>query len=398
MDAAQHPAWRLSLLWHDAVLDTVTVTGQEAQAFTLRTGEVFVVHVVDDALHIKGDHVHAIVKAGQRLALPAGHEFVVMPEPRPAPAQRSPFAVDSTLLHSAMIAFATTICVVSALWLHPVGLPGEPGAGVPGEARRWLALPGGRAPVVGRATFSMSGRPIDLGERFTLAARTSGMPAQAHGPRPSLETTLAAMQDALHGGQASNRGDAVGELSRQVASAPVLGAGVGGLSPRDPVESGAGNGVIGAGESLKKNLLVVRAAADREPAQPLPTRTTYPVTLVDVPSAAVSDDGGLAAAPELDPVVREHLTRMIRTRHNVVRACYEAWGLAADAHRAGRLVLELTLRPDGRVEALSTITSTPSLDRVGSCIERAAAEWYLGDGLVDAPTRLAFPFNLQPRQ
>ena len=122
------------------------------------------------------------------------------------------------------------------------------------------------------------------------------------------------------------------------------------------------------------------------------------MTLVDVPSAAVSDDGGLAAAPELDPVVREHLTRMIRTRHNVVRACYEAWGLAADAHRAGRLVLELTLRPDGRVEALSTITSTPSLDRVGSCIERAAAEWYLGDGLVDAPTRLAFPFNLQPRQ
>jgi hypothetical protein len=390
------PAWRLSLLWHDAVLDTVTVTGQRAQAFTLRTGEVFHVHVVDNALHIKGDHVHAVVSAGQRLALPAGHEFVVMPEPRPAPAHRSPLAVDSTLLHSAMIAFATTICVVSALWLHPVGLSGAPGAGVPGEARRWLALPGGRAPVVGRATFSMSGRQVDLGERFTLAARTAGTPARANGVRTSLETTLAAMQDALHGGRAAERGEAVGELSRQVASAPVLGAGVGGLSPRDPLETGAGSGVIGPGESLKKNLLVVRAAADREP--PQPARTTYPVTLVDVPSAAVSDDGGLAAAPELDPVVREHLTRMIRTRHNVVRACYEAWGLAADAHRAGRLVLELTLRPDGRVEALSTITSTPALDRVGSCIERAAAEWYLGDGLVDAPTRLAFPFNLQPRQ
>ena len=33
---------------------------------------------------------------------------------------------------------------------------------------------------------------------------------------------------------------------------------------------------------------------------------------------------------------------------------------------------------------------------VADCVVRAAGEWYLGDGLVDAPTRLSFPFLLQP--
>ncbi len=397
----RHPTWRLTLHWHATVLDTVTVTGERPQAITLRTGDSFVVEVVDgddDAagvVIVQGDCVHAVLRAGQRLELPAGHMLSAVIVPVPSPVVRSAPGVDSTLLHSAMIAFAAVTCIVSAFWLAPVDVGADPGGGIPSAARRWLSLPGGAARVVARPSFNATGRPADLGERFELQQRKGSTPRRAEGPRPSLERTLEAMKQALQrGAEGDADRDPVGELSRQVAAAPVLGAGVGGLSPRDPVDTGVGSGIIGAGDALRQQALRRRAEAQAD--RTLPPRT-WPVTLVDVPDASVDDDGGLASRPELDPIVREHLARMIRTRHNVVRACYEAWGLAADATRAGRLVLELTLRPDGRVEALSTMTSTPQLERVGNCVERAAAEWYLGDGLVDEPTRLAFPFNLQPR-
>ncbi len=401
MGSHWHPAWRLSLLWHDAVLDTVTVAGQRTQSITFSTGDTFTISFVeganvDDGVAVQGILVRAVLLAGQRLELPAGHVLCAEPEPQPAPAARGRFFVDSTLLHSVMIAFAAVTCVVSAFWLAPVGLSSDPGGGIASDARRWLSLPGGSARVVARATFSAAGRPTELGERYDLRQLAGSSSAHPAGPRPSLERTLEAMKQALQrGAEGDAQRDPVGELARQVAAAPVLGAGVGGLSPRDPADLGAGSGIIGAGDALRQQAILRRAVAEVD--RSLPARTNYPVALVDVPDAAVDDDGGLASRPELDPIVRDHLTRMIRTRHNVIRACYEAWGLAADARQGGRLILELTLRPDGRVEELSTMTSTPQLSRVGSCVERAALEWYLGDGLVDAPTRLAFPFNLQPR-
>jgi len=372
------------------------VVGHRTQSITFSTGDHFSIDIGDDGVAIEGVRVRAVLQAGQRLELPAGHVVCAELEPTPAAAARVPFSIDSTLLHSAMIAFAAVTCVVSAFWLAPVGLSSDPGGGITSGARRWLSLPGGSARVVARATFSAAGRQADLGERYDLRQRAGSSVARPEGPRPSLESSLEAMKQALQrGAEGDNDRDPVGELARQVAAAPVLGAGVGGLSPRDPADVGAGSGIIGAGDALRQQALLRRAAADVDNA--LPARNVYPVALVDVPDAAVDDDGGLASRPELDPVVRDHLTRMIRTRHNVIRACYEAWGLAADSRHAGRLILELTLRPDGRVEQLSTMTSTPELKRVGTCIERAAVEWYLGDGLVDEPTRLAFPFNLQPR-
>lgn len=414
MASHRHTAWRLSLRWHGAVLDTATVAGPHdtTRTITLRTGDRFDVTVVDDldtgsaegdrhggAVVVAGAKVRAVLRAGQRLELPAGHELVATIEPAPAAALRDSLAIDSTLLHATMIAFAAVTVVVSAFWFAPVDVVGDPGGGIPADARRWLSLSGGTAPTVGRPSVDVGGRVVDLGERVDVLRRegtTNAVPDVKAPPRPSLDRTLAAMQQALQrGSDGDTDRDPIGTLSRAVAAAPVLGAGVGGLSPRDPVDNGVGSGVIGAGDALRQQALRRREQAEAERA--LPARTWSSTPNADVPDAAVDDDGGLAAKPELDPLVREHLTRMIRVRHNVVRACYEAWGLARDAHRAGRIVLELTLRPDGRVEQLSTMTSTPELERVGHCIERAAGEWYLGDGLVDAPTRLAFPFNLQPR-
>jgi hypothetical protein len=314
-----------------------------------------------------------------------------------APAVESALAIDSTLLHSGMIAVAMTICAVSALWLHPTGGLDDPGGGLSNSARRWLAFSGGSAPVVARPTWAASGRPLDLSERFILKKKEGeAQPTPVRRPTVGVNSAIDAARAALHGEHGSDtHADNIGEAVRQVAAAPVLAAGVGGLSPKDPADGGVGNGVIGAGDASRRDAL--RRHAEREDVRALPTKGLYPVSVVDVPDAQVNDDGRLNATPELDPMVREHLSRMIRTRHNVIRGCYEAWGLAADAKQKGRLTLELTLRPDGRVQDVGAVTDNDRLARVGRCIERAASEWYLGDGLVDEPTRLAFPFNLQPR-
>jgi len=397
------PAWRLSLVWHETVLDTVTVT-ERRRSIDLRTGCRIEVEVGDDdTLHVTGDRLDATLSPGQRLHLPAGHELLVELDNAPAPAAAGDLGIDSTLLHSGMIAVAMTVCAVSALWLHPTASPGDlGGAGLSSETRRFLSLSGGSAHVVGRPTLQAHGRPVDLGERFELRV-AAGDPTRPKPPSATvtLEAALTAMSQALRPGGAGRdrRPDPLGEAVRHVAAAPVLGAGVGGLSPKDPIDSGVGAGVIGAGDSQR--LQAIRRQQARDDDRALPGKQTYPVRQVDVHDAAVADDGAIDALPELDPMVREHLSRMIRVRHNVVRGCYESWGLNADARAvhlgSGRLILELTLRPDGRVEDLSTTVTDPGLARVGRCIERAAAEWYLGDGLVDEPTRLAFPFNLQPR-
>jgi hypothetical protein len=395
------PAWRLSLVWRDTVLDTVSVTEKRCR-IDLRTGDHIDVEVGDHSLRVSGDRLEATLLPGQRLHLPAGHELLAEIDTAPAPAVLGDLGIDSTLLHSGMIAVAMTVCAVSALWLHPGAGPHDPGGGgLHNDSHRWLSLSGGSAHVVGRPTFQAHGRPVALAERFEVRATPGAAPQKPPSATLTLEAALTSMSEALQRGGGGNtpRRDALGEAVSHVSAAPVLGAGVGGLSPKDPIDSGVGAGLIGAGDNQR--VRAIRRQQARDDDRALPDKRTYPISTIDVPDAAVADDGAIMALPELDPMVREHLTRMIRGRHNVVRGCYESWGLNADARAVhlgtGRLVLELTLRPDGRVQQLTTTVSDPGLARVGRCIERAAAEWYLGDGLVDEPTRLAFPFNLQPR-
>jgi hypothetical protein len=401
MAPTSHSVWRLSLLWQGSVLDQVSVKGRKG-SIALRTGEKLKVRVVDDdgveRLEILGDRLLVVLSPGQFCALPAGH--VLHADVDVAAARiASPLSVDSTLLHSTMIGVALQVCVVSALWLAPLDTPSEAGAGVATDARRWLSIPGGTAPRAGRATFSATGRKPEEAERAVPAKKKGAPLPQRPGKGPSLDQTLEAMKRALHPGDGGDLRESLGELSRAFARAPVLGNGNGGLSPRDPVDTGPGSGVVGAGTTVALDDLLRRRVSEADKklaAAARPPRPVFPVTMTEVPDAAV-DSTRMDADPELDPVVRDHLSRMIRSRHNVIRGCYESWGLSADAHRAGRLVLELTLRPDGHVENLKAETSTSELRMVGDCVVRAASEWYLGDGLVLAPTRLAFPFVLQPR-
>ena len=218
-------------MWRETVLDTVSVTEKRCR-IDLRTGDHIDVEVGDHSVRVTGDRLEATLVSGQRLHLPAGHELLVEIDAAPAPAVLGDLGIDSTLLHSGMIAVAMTVCAVSALWLHPSASPHDPGGGgLHSDSHRWLSLSGGSAHVVGRPTFQAHGRPVALGERFELRAT----PGEADHPKPlsatlTLAAALTSMTQALqHGGGGSTpRLDALGEAVSHVAAAPVLGAGVGG--------------------------------------------------------------------------------------------------------------------------------------------------------------------------
>jgi hypothetical protein len=393
---APRSVWRVALLWQGTVLDVVTLKRARG-TIHLRTGEVLRARAVEGAIEIEGAGAFIRAEAGVLTDLPAGHALIAthaLPEPRVSGLS----AVDSTLFHAAMIGAAVQACVVSALVLAPAPtLDFEAGAGMKSEWRRMLLTPGGTAPTKGPASVNAVGRDPEEGEREEPVRSKGQRPTHRTGKGLTAEQALDEMKRFLHlGNDGVELRDILGEVAQATAKAPVVGAGMGGLAPRDPQNAGAGNGLVGAGESRIAELLKerIRQADKASPKLPRREARAIPVNVVEVPTARVS----LAADEALDPVVKDHLMRAVRQRHNAVRYCYESWGLAADVRRSGRLVLELTLRPDGRVADPKVTAESPGLKLVGECVERMAAEWYLGDGLVEEPKRLSFPFVLQPHQ
>lgn len=393
--------WRLALLWQGTVLDVVSV--KKRATLTLRTGEKLRAKTVNGELFVDiGGEVIPVIP-GTMVELIAGHALVATEDIPEATAGRLS-GLDSTLFHATMIGAAVQACVVSALVLAPSpNFDSEAGAGVPGEYRHLLVAPGGMAPNKGPASLNALGRQPEEGEKRELIASKGQRPPRtsASGRQMTLEEALDEMRRVLRlGNDGVELRQAVGEMAMSTAAAPELGAGVGGLSPKDPVADGAGNGLVGPGESQLSEILRRRIREnERLPekaklAKNVERGPTIPVEMVDIPEAHVT----LAANNTLDPEVKEQLMMLVRERHNAIKHCYESNALVQDKTRAGRLTLELTLDPSGRVRDPIVNVDSPALRMVGECVQKMAGEWYLSDRLVDEPTRLSFPFILQPRK
>ncbi len=360
-----------------------------------------VVEVIDSALIVSVQGVRRRLHPGESVDLPSGVRVLAACDVVP-PTSSPPLFVDATFLHASMVSVSLVVCMVSALWFAPLEGLVSGGAGLPTEAHRWLSLPGGTARRQSTAVWSAQGRPPVVAERPLHAAATHNRSRPRRGAEPSVNALVAALKEGLPGTVTNDTHqdarDVVGDVVRALAAAPVMGAGVGGLSPRDLVDTGRGNGLIDVANAPWQRRKTIADPVELPPSlstPPVPSAPTFPVRLVDVPPGAV-DPESLAATPALDPEAREHLMAAVAARSNVLRGCYEAWGLASGRLRSGRVVVELTLRPNGYVTDIAT-TSTEELLRVAQCVTRGAADWYLGDGLVDRETRLSFPFILRPR-
>lgn len=390
--------WRLALSWQGTVLDVVTLNRSRA-SLKLRTGDVLEVQSCGTALELLGLGPEPIdVFDGILVELPAGHALVATIAP--AEARVGTFAsLDSTLFHAAMVGAAVQACVVSALVLAPApSLDSEPGAGMPGEWRRYLVAPGGTAPNQGTPMLNVVGRKPDEVERAAPVRSAGHRSLAMSGKGMTLEQTLAEMSRVLRlGNDGAELKEAIGDMAQSAARAPVTGADFGGLSPHDPLEAGRGNGLIGAGESRLTEEIRRRIATDEQRAQ-VQLRKTEPRPAIPVSLAEMSPkDVDVPADTGLDPVVKEALSSAIHRRDNAVQSCYESRGLPKDASRSHRLTLQMVLQPDGHVTDV-VVTVDERFSAVADCVKRAVADWYLGDGLVDAPRRLSLPFILTPHK
>lgn len=408
--APDAPVLRLTVLWREVVVDSFAVGGDGPATQELRVGGSLQAAWDDEVaavvLTLDGAEM-ALVKPGESATL--GGLTVLCRHDALHPAAHRPLFFDGRWLQALLIAAAVQVCVVSALLLtpRPVVDP-EPGAGLTmADVERFLAVPAGGAPREGRATFAPTGERPEEGERVSHERP----PLQVNRDRvatvrwSSTPAFLAESLDKLLGdeGGTSDLARVLGDDALATARSEQASAGVGGLlSPRPLVEPGAGNGTVGIGESQTQKVLdaneerLEKQLSKKEPLRkpkPEPKRapqakTVFPVTTTRVPEGDVS----------IDPIVKDFLATRVREHKNSIRYCYETFGLAGDPTRQGRLVLELTLLPDGHVTDVTATTTEPGLTAVATCVQEQASQWFLGDVLPDEPKRLKFPFQLRPKR
>jgi hypothetical protein len=394
----------LTLMWHGAVVDVMRVDRLPwrrqllcGATLSLTSNAGAIEAVVDDGAPRVVEPSSTIVIADGVLLEFAALERLARAKPKAE--------FDSRLFHTGLIAAAFQVCLVSALLLAPQPLDdGDGGGGLPLKTlTRLVRAPGGAAPRPG-AEIHAVGRPADDAERPTQFVPTRGARSRHAPVKPteSLAEAIAAIERAVHrGSPVGELKETLGDLARSTARAPEKDAGIGGLlRPLVLPDKGVSSGEIGNGAMRIKHILrredrLVRMAA----LEPLPPRTTaeHEVPVVDEPDVADLDVEVWSDGEGLDPIVKDHISTAVRRRQNAVRACYESYGLSQDAARSGRVVLFLTLSPDGNVVDPEVTTDEPELAGVARCLTTRASEWFLGAGLVDAPVRLSFPFLLQPR-
>lgn len=121
--------------------------------------------------------------------------------------------------------------------------------------------------------------------------------------------------------------------------------------------------------------------------------STPPVPAHPAQSAEPSEAPPQGSTEELDPAV---FAQVLQRHSGDVQACYERT-LASSPELQGRLLLRLTLAPDGSVREARVAESTLGSPEVHQCIESASARWRFpalpaGETEVD----VEYPLVLQP--
>ncbi len=263
-------------------------------------------------------------------------------------------------------------------WLNKPG-----GGGAPAAARPAGAAGSPKAPHIdGRRATKGPASPLDA-RAAAAQIRASSLLAVLDGPRGGSLAALLANEPAL-GADAS---DVLGHLdgttianAYNIGGLGVLGTGDGGGGTNERLVGGGGLGThgrfgtgTGPGDGPGYGAGVGRLAT-RKPTVPDPV----------IGSATVRGS--------LD---KEIIRRIVRRHINEVRYCYEQ-ALVTHPSLGGRLVVQFTIAPTGRVLASLLQSSTVGSPAVDACVVQAVKRWEFpqpeGGGLV----MVSYPFQLTP--
>jgi TonB family protein len=109
----------------------------------------------------------------------------------------------------------------------------------------------------------------------------------------------------------------------------------------------------------------------------------------DVPEAETPEPGFRLDGEGLD---KEVIRRVVRAHIQEIQTCYEL-GLADDAELEGRVAIEFTIDPEGRVSE-SQAAAESDLDHAGmkECMARAVQRWVFPKPAAGEQVRVAYPF------
>jgi hypothetical protein len=115
---------------------------------------------------------------------------------------------------------------------------------------------------------------------------------------------------------------------------------------------------------------------------------------------SVAHSSTVPTIPMSEPVVgtmdKDVIRRIVRAHIHEIRDCYNL-GLAKDPALAGRIAIEFTIGPDGKVEEAEATDVTGFADPdVPTCIAEAIATWTFPAPRGGGRVNVSYPFNLVP--
>jgi hypothetical protein len=384
---------QLEARWHGRLvaMTSVPAVGGRARCW----GDVDVVHGPDGVALVNGEQ-RVTIDSEQPLQWHGLTWQLSRAMIAPTPGWLTERPTDATWWQIMLLAAAAHICAVAVLMLLPSPVHAD-GAGIPSQAKRWLSYSGGRARNVGAASVAAVGNAADAIQRLELRSPSPPLPTRrlksARGPQaavsdaPSADTLLAAISTTLPPGAA------LGSLQWWGAQAPVVGEGVGGLVLHDPLIAHQHTGTLGAGERLRR-IPLSTSTTQQTPPPPDAAQTQMIATAMDT----VARDSGevvLGDDSEVDPLVHDHLARMMRSRTDAIRGCYVARVLSKHRHSEGRLVVRFHVDEQGRASQVE-VDGDDDLQPAFACVRERVSTWYIGTNLVGPETALVFPFRLKP--
>jgi Ca-activated chloride channel family protein len=92
---------------------------------------------------------------------------------------------------------------------------------------------------------------------------------------------------------------------------------------------------------------------------------------------------------------KDVIRRIVRAHVNEVRSCYNA-ALTKDPNVAGRITIEMTIGPDGKISTSVVAANTTTETALGQCIANAVKKWTFPKPVGGGSVKVTYPFELAP--
>lgn len=126
------------------------------------------------------------------------------------------------------------------------------------------------------------------------------------------------------------------------------------------------------------------------------TVTTRLLVATSDVSIVALDSGSAPVECTIEPFDPQIVVRAINRRRSAIQACYERT-LRAAPTLAGRVTVQMTIRPSGDTDDVHVVSPAAGLEVVGACVVRVVDGLFFDPGPMDGAVTFTFPFVFEPQ-